>query len=202
MAGRPTKYAHVTRTLPKLPLVEPERRDIVEAVKAEILAPPSENNGHLSQREVVNLQFEMQQRIRRLLQHLKVATEGRSQASEFARVYTELRVLKDDITTWLQSTQLLLDGYQDLMLAQFENEGLSSLRMLDGGSISTYSEPYAQVKDREKFRQWCLHNGFQLDMHLHSSKTQAILKELLLAGETEPDGIEVFAKTMVRLNKP
>lgn len=202
MGSRPTKYAHVTKDLPRLPTVEPERRDLVAAVQAEILASPKEGNGNLTPLHVATIRHEMQQRIRALLQHEKTAIAGRPYASEFARVYTELRILHDDIKDWLSSTQLLLDAYQDLMLKQFEVEGISSLRMADGGSVSTYSEPFAQVKDREAFRRWCLEHGFQLDMHLHPSKIQSILKEMLLAGETEPPGIEVYAKAMVRLNKP
>jgi hypothetical protein len=200
VASRPTKYAHVTKDLPRLPTVEPERRDIVVAVQKEILDPTTD--GHLTPLQAANIRYTLQKGIRELLQHEKTACAGKPYAAEFARVYTELRILKDDVTDWLSSIQLLLDAYQELMCNQFEAEGISSLRMADGGSVSTFSEPFAQVRDREAFRQWCLANGFQLEMHLHPSKAQAILKELLLAGETEPPGIEVFAKTMIRLNKP
>jgi len=212
MARGKTKYSHVTPKLPKLPLVESERRDIVNAVKAEINAAtplisdqsptlPFELEARPSEQVLVTLIASIETLVRKLLNIEKRRTEGRKFASEYAKAYQELRMIKDKIDEWGSNVQLLLDAYTELLVDQMEVEGTDGLRLETGGSISKWEEPYGTVKDKEAFRKWCIANGYEGQLQLWPATMAALVKERLIAGEPEPDGIEVFAKTIVRLYK-
>lgn len=221
MAKRGGKYASVVGKLPKLSMVEPERKDIVEAVRAEVLASAGsfEYDKELAQcgfkdesAEAIaaSLQREAQNDVPRLVSLIndcvkrillfeKRSTAGKPWASEFARVYAELRDVADKFDAWQSSINLLVEVYQQLMTDQFEVEGITGLKLDNGQLISTWQEPYAQVVDHEAFRQWCIKQGLERKMQLPWQTTNALTKKRLLAGESEPDGVTCWAKTRVRL---
>jgi hypothetical protein len=199
MASRPTKYAHVVGSLPKFQSVEPERRDLVDRVKAEIREAPDDDYNVCAQAR--SSMREADTAVEDAFILLKRAVAGKLHASAFANAYAEVRHAMDIIASWKSSAQLLLDAYESLMIEQMEAEKLASLRLDSGASVSTYSEPFGQVRDKEAFRQWCVANGYENQLQLWPSSMNAIAKERTLAGEAPPDGVEVFAKTMVRLNK-
>lgn len=211
MAQRKTKYSHLTPTLQKLPLVEPERRDIVNAVKEEILASVSEgpfNEGPFIDSPFYTVEvpqasvregFEVLDRtIKPILTQAKHLTGGKRHASVLAESYMQLRAIKDIIATWQSSVQLLLDAYTELMVDQLEVEGMSGLKLGDGRSITTYDEPVGVVKDKEAFRLWCIKNGYETKLQMWPSTMNSLVKERLMTGEEEPDGVEVFARTVVK----
>jgi hypothetical protein len=202
MASRPGKYAHVIGKLPKFDGVEPERRDVLDAVKAEILAPQSDNDSPIATTSLIAANIDDADNcMTNVIDIAKRATQGKRHASAFAAAYAEVRVVMDKVNDWKSSVQLLLDAYEQLMIQQMEAEGVASLRLEGGASVSTFGEPYGQVVDKEKFRQWCITNGYEGQLQLWPSTMNAITKERLLEGEAPPDGVDVFAKTMVRLNK-
>lgn len=224
MAKRTGKYAHIIDSLPRLPGVDPDRRDLVEAVKREILAPPGE---HEIIRMRVSILSNIEELFRELLKDEKRTAAGRPWAAEFARAYAECRAIKDRLSEWESSLNLLIEAYQWLMVDQMEVEGISSMKLSNGQPVSTFQEPYAQVTDKEAFRVWCLSQRewvpkiedgvvvvgedglpvmvpegariYERMMALPWQTTNAITKELLLNGEAEPDGVTCYAKTKVRL---
>lgn len=200
MPSRPTKYAHITPNLPKMSDVDSSRRDVLETVKTEILTPPrSVVIGCRSLR--FSLLKEADTLVASLLKELKLATEGERHASTFAAVYADIRSIMDTFAAWTSSAQLLLEAYEELMVEQMEEEGVASLRLESGASISTYAEPHASVVDKEAFRQWCVANGYEQQLQMLWMAMNKITKERLLEGDAPPAGVDVFAKTMVRLNK-
>lgn len=200
MARQRGKYAHITPKLPKLPLIEPARRDIVTAVKNEITQSSDVVVPIDSEAKFIELMAEMEICLKQVLTLEKTRTGGRRWASEFAKAYQELRALIDKIKDWQSNVQLLLDAYTELMIDQMDVEGVKAVRLTDGSSVSTFEEPYAQVKDKEAFRQWCLKNGYANDLSLGWMKTNSIVKERLTLGQPEPEGVEIFSKTVIRLN--
>lgn len=120
-------------------------------------------------------------------------------AAFLAKEYVNVRMEKENVEDELSEINLRLEAVSQLMAEQFEVEGVSSLKTDSGRTISVYAEPYPQVHDKELYRQWCLSKGFERDMHLWPSKTAALTKEMLLAGEPEPPGVTCYAKTKFRL---
>ena len=198
--ARKSKYSGVIDQLPKLPTVAPERRDIVEAVKSQILAAKSETVSLISAAGDVRATLkDMSSSMKSIVDSEIQAVAGRHWASEYARVYAELRYIRDQIKEWESNVNLLLDAYTTLMLEQFEVEGISSLKMDNGQPVATWLEPYAQVVDREALRLWCLKQGLERSMHIHPSTLTSLTKQMLLRGDPEPDGVRVYAKPKIRL---
>lgn len=231
MASRPSKYAHVVDGLKKLDAIEPERKAIVTAVMDEITtqAEPVLTGG-----EILDALSVANHNVKLLIRHLKLATGGSRYAAKLGDAYADARVFMDDVQGWKSSLQVVIDAYELLMLEQMEVEGVASMRLESGASVSTTIEPYGQVKDKEAFRLWCaapadkcmdcgeredapwhseeasedlqVHRyhpggGYEKQLQLWPSSMNAIVKERTLEGVAPPDGVEVFAKTMVRLNK-
>ncbi len=92
--------------------------------------------------------------------------------------------------------------YASLLENTYEDEGISSLKVLETGeSVSVGFEPYAQVEDRDAFRQWCIEVGMEDQMTLPWQTTNTILKEHLLAGKAEPPGLKAWIRTKLTLRK-
>lgn len=206
MAKRQGKYAHVLPNLPKFPTVAPERREVVELVKQEILAAPGEEDYPYSSDSVAELLDEAKTALKSILALEKRATGGKRHATEFARAYAECRKVRDALGEFDSAIGLVIEAYCALMVEQFEVEGISGLKLENGQPVSTYPEPYAQVTDKEKFRQWCLkqvdEQGNQVlaaQMSLPWQTTNALTKALLLEGLPEPDGVTAYSMTKVRL---
>ena len=200
MATRPGKYASVVGTLKKLDAVEPARRDLMNAVKEEMLVPSDNRDFNLDAQARTSLHA-ANEYVTDLLALVKRLAANKPHAAGFAAAYADARVVLDAIGDWKSSAQLLVDVYESLMLERMEAEGLASLRLESGASVSTYSEPYGQVVDKEAFRLWCVANGYEKSLQLWPSTMNSLAKERTLAGEPPPAGVEVFAKQMVRLNK-
>lgn len=193
------KYAAFVNDLPRYPGDDPDRRAVVESVKQSILEPLKDDEMPGDSAEVYRLLDDMHESIDRLIYVERRATAGKPWASEFARLYAELRMIRDHIEGWDKSIGLLLEAYLALMTEQMEVEGITSMKLANGQPVSTYLEPYAQVQDKEAFRQWCIEQGLERQMALPWQTTNSLTKQMLLSGEAEPPGVTVYAKTKVRL---
>jgi hypothetical protein len=120
-----------------------------------------------------------------------------------AERYTELRREKDRIKELESLVNLHLEAVTQMLVASQDagdagwgqyGVGKNALRLASGDTIRVKSEPYGKVLDKEAFRQWCVANGYERQLQLWPTTTNAITKERLLAGENLPDGIEVFRK--------
>ena len=214
------KYAAVVGDLPKFSGEEPDRQQLLDRVKAEILGPD------LVPLPVIGDRFaQADATIKDVLTLLKRSCAGDVKSSTLAQAYADVRGVKDQLNDWLASAQLLLDAYEQLMIGQMEEEGVTSLNLESGAGVSTYGEPCGVVVDKELFRRWCAtpadrcalcgepiddHStdhasvpggGLEQALQLWPSSMNAIAKERTLAGEPPPPGVEVYAKTAVRLRK-
>lgn len=129
----------------------------------------------------------------------EIALRVSMKSSALAREFAEIRAEKEAAERILSEIQLRLDAVVNLMVEQFEAEGLSSVRLDTGRLVSIGYEPYAQVVDKEAFRRWCIAHGLERSLQLWPSTTQKLVKDMLLAGDPEPDGIQTFSKPKIRL---
>lgn len=116
-------------------------------------------------------------------------------ANSLTNSYSELRKRKAWLKKVLSDIELKLDAYGALMVKYYEVEGVSSIKLADDAGVRMQPEVYAKVQDREKFRLWCVANGLEKDLRLWPSTTQAVVRERLLIGLSEPDGTEATRKT-------
>lgn len=116
-------------------------------------------------------------------------------ASLLVAEYIQERKEKDQIEADLYRQNLRIEALSQLIIDQYEAEGISTLKLADNSSVRTQPEPYTAVKDREVFRKWCIEAGYANQMALPWQTTNAIAKDRLLKGLPEPEGCQVFVKT-------
>lgn len=124
----------------------------------------------------------------------------RSPAS-LAQAYASLRREKDELSEQLSELQVRVDAVAQLLAEAYENEGVASLKLGDGSSVSVQLEPSAKVEDKEAFRLWCIANGLERSLQLWPSTTNALVKERLLEGAPEPDGVTAVMITKLVLRR-
>lgn len=161
------KYAGVIDTLPRLLATEASYQDKVNIVKAEIIRKVRENTG--------------------------MPPSG----SFLAARYDEQREVKDKIEDELSAVNLELEAYSQLIVDQFEAEGVSNVRLDTGPMIGVQMEPYAQVENRDTCREWAISNGLERSLMLPWQTLNSISKEKLLKGEPPPDGVKIYAKAKI-----
>lgn len=116
-----------------------------------------------------------------------------------AEQYVNLRKKADDLEDQLSVLNLLMEAYEQLLTASQKAKqpawgrygaNPNALRLPDGNAVRIQPEPYANVKDKELFRQWCIRNGYENQLQLLWQTTNSITKERLIAGDPEPDGVQ------------
>lgn len=92
-------------------------------------------------------------------------------------------------------TQMLVFSQDagDEMWGQY-GVGDNAVRLSSGDTVRVKAEPYSHVVDKDAFRLWCIDNGYGRQLQLHSSTTNAITKERLVAGQNPPEGVKAFRK--------
>lgn len=123
-------------------------------------------------------------------------------ASELVELYETYRKLKDEKENELKSIQVLLDAVSQCLVSSFEENGISSLKLLSGGTVRIDPDPILQYEDKEKFRLWCIENGYEREMHLVWQTANALLKAKLVAGEPYPDGLSAWMRDKISYTKP
>lgn len=151
-------------------------------------------------------------------------------ASTLVSDYAEIRGEIDRINKQLYDANLKLEAVSQMLVSRFDDEDITSLKVADA-SVRVQHEPYAQVKDKEKFRLWCVNTcqlcGLHRDKHPIPSETaeflnlhpnhapvtleaqlqlwpstmNSITKERLLKGYPEPDGVEAYQKPKIVLTR-
>jgi hypothetical protein len=131
-------------------------------------------------------------------------------AVALAQSYVALRARYDALKAQLSTLYLQVEAHEQRLAESQEARANgwgqygakdNMLRLPSGETVRIQPEPSGKVVDREAFRAWCIANGYERQLHLHSSTMQAIVKERLLHGEPEPDGTEVYAYTKVVLTR-
>jgi hypothetical protein len=133
-----------------------------------------------------------------VLKH-ELQEEGFTTTPTIAKLYADLRAEKDELEEQVSKAALRLEAAKQLLVDHMESDGITSLRLDTGRVLSTWVEPYVNVQDPEAFRLWCIEQGLERKMVLHHSTTASLVKERLQAGEPEPPGIMLYAKSVLRL---
>lgn len=120
-----------------------------------------------------------------------------------AATYTGLRRDKDDLEAQMRSLNERLEAVTQLLVAsqdrgdeEWGKYGVkdNALRLENGDTIRVKAEPYGQVTDKEAFRLWCIANGYEKQLQLWPSTMNTIAKERRMAGDADPDGVEIFRR--------
>ncbi len=133
----------------------------------------------------------------------KVKAELRSEfeSKELLKAYINFRKVRDAEKDKLSAANLSLEAAAQLLIEQFEVEGVESKKLDTGEAVSIHPEPYPAITDAEVFRLWCVEQGLERSMKLSWQSTSAIVKERLLAGDPEPPGVAAYVKQKLSFRK-
>lgn len=126
---------------------------------------------------------------------------GPPTAAGLAREYEKLRNSKTEVEDELGKVQLQLTAIEQLLVDQYEVEGVSSVKLADGSYVGVQFEPTAQVVDRTAVRMWAIANGYEELLTLAWSSLNSITKDLLLNGQPEPDGVKASTRVKFVLRR-
>ena len=121
--------------------------------------------------------------------------------ADLAKNIVAIRQEKSEVKEQLADVQLRLTAAEQLLCDRFDDQGMTQLKLESGETVSTQVKPYARVQDRQKFRQWCVENGFEESLSLPWQTTNQLVSDRLVDGLPEPDGIETYKQTTVVLRK-
>lgn len=116
-------------------------------------------------------------------------------------MFCELREERDRLEDERKAVDAKIEALTRLIIDSYEERGVQSVKLDSGASVSMQVEPYAQVVDRDAFREWCIKNGLANALQLPWQSTSSLTKERLLAGDPEPDGVQAFCKSKLVLRR-
>lgn len=175
MAG---KYANVLKTLERAPDQDQKRADAVRAHARELKV------GALA--EIPS--------VKNLVVSLKPGPSGELSLPDLATEYRRLRQHKELLESALSVLSLSLEAISLMVEQGYEAAGLTSLKLLDGGSVSSQPEPIGVVEDKEKFLRWCAENGLSGSLTLPWQTMCAVVRERLLDNLPLPDGVKAYSR--------
>lgn len=108
---------------------------------------------------------------------------------------------KEGLEAMLYEINLRLEAVSQMMCDQFDVEGVSSMKLSSDARVAVQYEPYAKVDDRSKLKAWCEKNGLGDRLALPWQTLNSIVKERLLLGEPEPDGVSATSKPKIVLRR-
>jgi hypothetical protein len=132
---------------------------------------------------------------------LETLTESKSEVGDIAELYKYQRMNRDLLKEEMSALQVDIDAIEQILMERYEDAGITSVNLVSGGRVSVQIKPYPKIVDREAYRQWCLNNGYEREMHLHSSTTTSILADRLLKGEPSMPGIEPYIDESITFRK-
>lgn len=179
------KYARVLDGLPRYAGEEPSAQEQITAIKNAIVSEPG-----------------FQQHASTLAELYIRTRRGNPDARELSQEERDDlidRLGKEGIAELLSECQKRMSAVEQLLVDQYQNEGTSSLTLDSGHKVAVQLEPYAQVQDREKFREWCVQEGLENLMVLPWATTNSLTKDRLVNGLSEPPGVTVYAKSKIVL---
>ena len=115
--------------------------------------------------------------------------------------YRAVRRAREELDARVSEINVEIAALEQLIWSSFEDEGISSVRLENGDSVSVQPEPVASVKDHDALRSWAIANGHERQLQLPWVTVNAVAKQRLLDGEPPPDGVELAVRNKTVLRK-
>lgn len=182
------KYSKIIDKLPKSFGHDADYQNKINNTKALILAGPTEEPP-LSREEMIAVVDQLKELFSKVNLSLLHSCGGKRHGSAFAQAWRDLRRFKNIMSEWEYDINLMIEAYEQLAYDQYQAEGVTSLKLSNGDSVSYHEEPRATIKDRDLLRKWVMEAGMERSLQIPWQTINAITKERLLAGLPEPDGV-------------
>lgn len=189
-----SKYEKVFPRLKPLPVDDMDYQQKADVVKQTILEHrgDSPTDDYMCQALVETSLDAIADEVKTICHLITTAPNGRQHGTVFGRYWLLLRRVEDSISQQLKNVRLLLYTMEQLGVEQFEVEGADSVKLDDLGRVKTMAEVVIKIRDKDKFRDWCVEQNLFRELNMHHSAATALTKMRLLNGDVEPEGVEAF----------
>jgi len=106
-----------------------------------------------------------------------------------AALYETYRAWKEELQKSLDEAQVRLSAAEETMWDAFEREGVSSLKLESGCSVSVTPAITFRVAEPDKLRAWMVANGLEGKLTVNSQWLTAACGDRAVEGEPLPDGV-------------
>ena len=200
------KYSHITGRLDPVPIRDPKAQEKVDFVKDKVLSAGDEPDWlvalELFEEHAAAATSALDTALSLATRdgHRDIEPQPRA-VEDHAKAYKMVRVMHDQFTARVKSFDILLEAYKQITIDELEARGMSSVRFVDGSSVSTEDLPYAVVNDSEKMIQWLRDNNQEEMLSVNWQRLNAHVKECLLNETEEPDGVTAYTMTKLVFRK-
>jgi hypothetical protein len=118
-------------------------------------------------------------------------------SSSLALLYRQQRQEKEEIEAQLSLANLDLEAITQLLTDRYEIDEISSVSLDDGDTVRVDLEPYAKIEDAQKLWDWAKANDMERSMQLPWQTVNSMMKEMLLQGMNEPDGVVAYQRPKI-----
>ena len=118
-----------------------------------------------------------------------------------AQAYLAARNAKAEAEAVVKAANVHVKAAEVLLIDAYDEADVSSMKLSDGSTVSTNTDPYVVTLDRDAVRSWAQANGHERDLNINAQTLAAITKTRALAGDGSPDGVELRTWTAVRMRK-
>jgi len=140
---------------------------------------------------------------RAVINHLQnTSFSGLSKTSDIVDKYVELRKKKAVIDAKLKDVNLLLEAIGEMLIKQYEAQGIDTMRLVSGASVAVNPEPKVRVTDPDACREWAKKEGLERLLSIPWQTLNSMAKERLLSGDPFPEGTELKTRDKIVYRKP
>ena len=133
---------------------------------------------------------------------LLIADYRKFPITDLIKKYAHQRSQKKEVEKQLKVINQAIEALVTLIIPMYEEKGISSMKIATTGqTVSVQEEPVGKILDRDQFREWCKANDLERSLVLPYQTMNALVKERLLNGDPEPDGIEAYTLQKIVLRK-
>lgn len=125
--------------------------------------------------------------------YVKFKDEPAKLGSEFFHV----KKLKKNAEAHLAEINLRIAALEGLLLANFEDQEITSIKNEDGATIFKKSTAYPVIKDKKKLFAWIKANKAAHLIGVVHQSLKSFVNERLQDGQSLPPGVEAFLKDSI-----
>lgn len=117
--------------------------------------------------------------------------------SQLGAIFVELRSKKRDLEADVKYLNLRMEALSQVLLARFEDDGITSFKTPSEVTLFIRDEPYASIEDRAQIFAWIKKYKHVELLGIQWQTLNALMKEYLLAGKKIPPGVKLFLKSNI-----
>ena len=120
---------------------------------------------------------------------------------QLVEAFEDHKKAKEVIESELEKLNTDLEALQQLIIEQFAEDGLTSIKTEKGATLVVRTSVYPRVANKSLVMDWIRKNRATEMLMVSHTSLRSVCTELLEAGKELPAGVEVYLKDSLSLRK-